>query len=106
MRLLPLILICLSSLFFISCSADYKAEVQSNTSWSGAFGNRTVDGTGNRTIDIPDDPPQCCVVQKETEQGFLKVRIVAKGGGIFGPDDSEWVETTAAYGVVTVCSEE
>lgn len=88
------------------CSIDYKAEVESNTSWSGSFGGRTVDGTGNRTIDLPDEHPQCCVVQKDTESGYLKVRVVADGGGIFGPSDSDWVETTAAYGVATACSEE
>ena len=88
------------------CSIDYKAEVESNTSWSGSFGGRTVDGTGNKTIDVPDEHPQCCVVQKDGESGFLKVRVVAEGGGIFSPSDSDWVETTAAYGVVSACSEE
>jgi len=89
----------------ISCSVDYKAEVRSNTSWSGAFGNRTVDGSGYKTVDLPDEHPQCCCVQKETESGYLQVRVTADGGFLFGPGDSHWVETTAAYGVVTVCSE-
>ncbi len=96
------ILLCMVVL--VSCSVDYEAEVQSDTSWSGSFGNRSVDGSGNRTIDLPDEHPQCCVVQKDTEAGFLRVRITAEGGGIFGPDDTGWVETTAAYGIVSVCS--
>ena len=100
------IVLTLVMLLFCGCGVDYKAEVQSNTKWSGAFGNRTVDGSGNRTIDLPDDHPQCCVVQKQTEDGYLKVRVVGEGGWILGPGDSDWVETTADYGVVSVCSEE
>lgn len=88
------------------CSVDYRAEVESNTSWSGAFGNRSVDGSGNQTIDLPDEHPQCCVVQKDTESGYLKVRVVAESNSIFGPSNSDWTETTAAYGVVSACSEE
>lgn len=98
------LIICLGVIIFSGCAVNYKAEVQSNTSWSGSFSNRTVDGSGNRTVDLPDDPPVCCVVQKETESGYLRVRVIAKGGGILGPSDGEWVETTAAYGVVTACS--
>lgn len=85
------------------CHADIYAEVQSNTSWSGAFGDRTVDGTGNAKVDLPDEPPQCVVVQKETTQGTLRVRVVASGG-VISPGGSGWVETTAAYGVVSACS--
>ena len=93
------------AILLMSCSVDYKAEVQSNTSWSGAFGNRSVDGSGNQTVDLPDEHPQCIVVQKDTEQGFLRVRVAAEGGGwLFSPEDSDWVETTAAFGVVSACS--
>lgn len=103
------ILILLSLLVFvISCSVDYNAEVKSNTTWSGAFGNRTVDGNGNSTVDLSGEHPVCCCVQKQTSSGYLRVRVTASGGflgGIFGPGNSSWVETTAAYGVVTVCSE-
>ncbi len=101
-----LIVLILLLAYIVSCSVDYRAEVESNTSWSGAFGNKTVDGSGNNTIDLKDEHPVCCCVQKETKEGYLRVRIAADGGGIFGTDDSDWVETTAEYGVVTVCSEE
>ena len=93
-------------ILLMGCSPEYKAEIESTTSWSGAFGDRTVDGSGNQTVSLPGEHPQCCVVQKGTESGSLKVRVIAEGGGIFGPGDSDWVETTAAYGVVSVCSEE
>jgi hypothetical protein len=92
--------------FSAGCSVEYKAEVESDTSWSGAFGNRSVDGRGNDRISLGKDHPVCCVVQKETASGFLKVRVKAEGGGLFGPGDSDWVETTAQYGVVSVCSDE
>ncbi len=100
--------ILFGALLFLSfgCSVDYKADVQSNTQWTGAFGDRSVDGSGNKIVDLPDEHPQCCVVQKETENGYLRVRVLAEGGGLFGPEDSDWVETTADYGVVTVCSKE
>jgi hypothetical protein len=88
--------------FFIIGCTDYKAKVESNTSWSGAFGNRTVDGRGNQTIDLDDDDVQCCTVQKQTEEGRLKITIVDEG---FWGSDGESAETTAAFGVVSACSE-
>jgi hypothetical protein len=104
--LLPLVLVT-TIVIASGCGVDYKAEVQSDTSWSGAFGNRTVDGRGNKTVDLPDEHPQCCVVQKQTEQGYLRVRVKAEGGmWLFGPDDSDWAETRAEYGVVSVCSKD
>lgn len=97
-------IVCLAGL--LAACGDIAAEVQSNTSWSGAFGNRSVDGAGNQTIDLPDDPPQCVAVQKDTPGGYLRVRVTVSGGWLFAPSQgSGWVETTAAYGVVTACSD-
>ena len=90
------------------CGYDYTAEIESNTTWSGSFDGRTVEGSGNQTEPLGDEGPQCCEVQKETEEGYLKVRVAAKRTfEFFGlPLDvsSDWVETTAEYGVVSVCS--
>jgi hypothetical protein len=94
---------CFLFLFFVGCSTDWKAKVESNTSWSGSFSGRTVDGSGSQTIDLDDDEIVCCSVQKETEQGFLKVTVINDGSN-FLIGDGESKETTAAYGVVTVCS--
>lgn len=105
MKLL-IIAIVVGMLSVAGCSVEYKAEVQSTTSWSGAFGGRTVDGSGNDVVNLGHDSPVCCVVQKQTQNGNLRVRVVTEGGGIFGPGDSDWVETTASYGVVSVCSED
>lgn len=82
---------------------DWKAKVESNTSWSGSFSGRTVDGRGNKTVDLDYDDIICCVVQKQTVEGYLRVSIVDEGSNPFATD-GESKETTAAYGVVSVCN--
>lgn len=72
-------------------------QIESNTSWSGAINNASVDGAGNRDIDI--DNSSCAVFQKETEEGYLTIKV--KGGMFF---DGEEATTTAEYGVVSVCA--
>ena len=106
--LLALCALTMAALFLSSCSdVEYTAVVRSDTEWSGAFGNRTVDGRGSDTVPLGSDHPVCCVVQKQTEQGYLSVQVTADGGGwLYGADDSEIVTTHAAYGVVTVCSQD
>jgi hypothetical protein len=74
----------------------YKAKVESDTSWSGYINNATVDGSGNRTIDL--DRRESVVVQKGTKRGYLKVTIISDNP--LSPD-GETSETTAEYGVVT-----
>jgi len=86
------------------CGLDYECEVESDTSWSGSFGNYTVDGHGNDVVSLPDDPPICVVVQKETREGFLMIKLTAKGGGVLVPDkENDPVVTTAEFGVVSDC---
>lgn len=82
-------------LFLSGCSDDWKAKVESDTSWNGSFGGRTVDGSGNQTVDIDDAEVFCCIVQKKTERGRLKVSIVNEGNYPFA-SDGESKETTAA----------
>lgn len=95
--LLTLLLICA---FEFSCAEeedpDYSIVIESNTTWSGAIGNATVDGSGNRTIHLGKDDIYCCVVQKQTTGGYLRAHIIP---------DGESAETTAAYGVVSVCNQ-
>ena len=90
-------------LMLLGCGPDWKAEIKSNTSWSGSFDGRTVDGTGNKTVNLSNDEVVCCVVQKDTEEGYLEVRIIDDSGGLFTAD-GEKAKTTADYGVVSVCS--
>lgn len=97
-------LISILVLFAMTACTDYKVKVESDTSWSGAFGNRTVDGSGNRTVDLDDDGETvCCVVQKQTREGYLKITIIDDGSSIFASDGKS-VRTTAEYGVVSVCT--
>lgn len=87
-----LIFAVFSCVFFAGCADDWVAEVNSNTSWSGAFGNSTVDGSGSRTVDLPDDEIVCCVVQKQSEHGSLSVSIKNQNNSIFASDDGKVVQ--------------
>jgi hypothetical protein len=90
-------------LLVAGCAGDIKAEVESDTRWSGVFGTLSTDGQGNRMIDMPDGPSQCATVSKLTEAGYLRLRITVSGG-LTGPAGSDWAETTAPFGTVTACS--
>lgn len=93
MKALPALL--LVSLLVAGCGVfRTDAHVTSDTSWSGSFDGRTIDGKGNQIISLGNGGgPKCASVQKQTTGGFLKVKI----------DSGEEKTTTAAYGVVTVC---
>lgn len=77
------------------CSAyESTAHVASDTSWSGSFDGRTVDGTGNQTIKLgATDVVKCASVRKLTRVGTLTLDI----------DGSDKKTTTAEFGVVTSC---
>lgn len=100
---LKAVTLALAAVLLTGC-ADYAVEIQSNTSWSCACGDRSVDGSGNQTVDLPDDPPVCATVQKDTRDGRLAAQVVNEGG-IFGAGGGDQAETTAEYGVVSVCSD-
>lgn len=95
-------LACIAVLFLIGCTPEWKAKVESDTSWSGSFNGRTVDGRGNQTVDLGTDEIVCATVQKATRTGRLKVTIEDEGTLSFYEGESK--ETTAEYGVVTACS--
>lgn len=96
-------LLLVASLLMTGCYVDYRAHVESNTSWYGLFGNDQVEGHGDAVIDLDDDEVPCITVYKDTREGYVGIRIVAYGGGILNPGDTNWVETDAPYGVVGVC---
>ena len=73
-----------------------KIEVESDTSWTGNVGDRSVDGSGNSTFTVHHG--DCAVFQKATADGVLRARAKSTFGS------SDWTETTAAYGVVDVCA--
>ncbi len=98
------VLLSFITIFIAIGCTDYKAKVESDTSWSGWFGDDHVSGQGNRVIDLPDGEDEenaCCLVSKETEQGWLKVTIVDEG---FLGGDGESKETAEPYGIVEVCT--
>lgn len=101
-----IVIISLFFIFIIGCTPDYKAKIESDTSWSGFFGNSTVSGSGNRTIDLPDEEIVCANCQKQTIYGYLKLTIVDEGSNFifdFGGDINS-ATTNAEYGVVSVCN--
>lgn len=106
MAITKVLMFFIAILLFSSCTTEWKAKVESDTSWSGSFAGTTVEGSGSKTIDLGSgqDEIYCCVVQKQTESGYLKVSIKSESNSIFGSEDGESKETTASYGVVSVCN--
>ncbi len=84
------------SFFIATVGCQKYLQIESDTSWSGAINNTTVEGSGNRDIDM--DENSCAVFQKETMNGSLKITVK---GNLFGGEDAH---TTAEYGVVSVCA--
>lgn len=76
----------------IGCASD-ELHINSNTSWSCAINNTTVDGTGDRVIEVDRDKHPCYVCQKQTEEGYLELTC----------GNCEEGRTTAAYGLVSGC---
>jgi hypothetical protein len=99
------ILILLPAVFALGvmtgCS-DYKVELKSNTSWSGVFGGKTINGSGNLIIDLPDEGRQCITIQKNTVDGWVRARV-------YDATDTanawEWQETGEAYGTIDFCAD-
>ena len=92
---IALVLLC-------SCSSDRWAEVQSDTDWDGYFDNRSVAGSGNREISMPSEGRMAAVVQKMTDEGTLSVRLVEEGWLFWPEKTTDWITTSAPYGVVDV----
>ena len=98
-------LIIILALLLAGCSSPERwAEVESDTSWSGYFENRSVDGHGDQRIDLPESGEVvCAVVQKDTEDGYLRLRLCEQGVMLTPKLETEWARTTAAYGIVDRC---
>ncbi len=102
---IPTLILCL---FLAGCEEELKndwyAIVTSDTSWEGDFSAKHIEGSGDQTVDLPDDfTTVCCVVKKKTDIGRLKVEIRNKGSNPTSPG-GEWGETREPYGVISVCS--
>ena len=98
------ILLLCAGLLATGCSADYKVEIESNTAWSGAFGGKVVNGSGNLTIDLPDDGLQCILLQKNTIPGYIRMRVYDVNDSSTATNGAgDWVETNTPYGAVQTC---
>jgi hypothetical protein len=112
-RALPLLL--LGTGLIVSGCTDWKAEIDSNTSWYAVFGGVTTSGewttsemrgTGDKTIDLPDDMRVCCVVWQQAS-GYVKVNVKDDGGGPFHifAEKGRKSETNVSGGRVEMCNE-
>src|SRR4051812_7026771 len=82
-------------------------EIESNTQWSGSIGgngSETIQGSGNRSIDIgTEGGSYCWAIQKQTRTGSLRVYV--KAHTITGTDNQGDASTSADFGVVSGCAE-
>ena len=82
------------------CSQSHKCrlQIESNTSWSGAFGGvnatSSYNGTGNGWIEYWGEV--CYSLQKESDPGFLRA--------YYQETDLGRAETTAPFGVISGCN--
>ena len=82
----------------------YRAEVESNTYWSGTFAGKYVEGYGDHTISMhPYDDRFCIEAGKDSFNGYLKITIYEDDlfGMFFGISD----ETAAPYGEIYICND-
>ena len=95
-------MIAIAVMILAGCGGP-QAEIQSDTLWDGSFGDRRVNGSGNATVDIGGPAPYCAIVQKQTTEGVLRVRVVSDDPT--GPS-TDWKETALPFGFVTACLEQ
>lgn len=99
------ILMLAIAVFLLAGCEGRTLHVESNTSWTGYIGGdagSSVEGRGNHSWPL-NPGTTCWSFQKETEGGTL--RAYASGGGIAAPDRQGDATTTAAYGVVSGCTD-
>lgn len=81
-------------------TATFYIEIESNTSWMGVIGGdgsmRSINGYGSQTWKLTGYRVVSAVIQKQTEEGYLTVRILKDGKVV----DKQ--TTTAPYGIVSV----
>lgn len=75
------------------CSTQTRFEVQSDTCWDGFVDRQgRLAECGDKSYRVVGTI-QCVQVQKQTQNGYLRVRIEGRS----------WVETTEPFGSVSVC---
>jgi hypothetical protein len=73
-----------------------RVEVESSGCWTGSVSGGSVQGCGAQTWSAKAG--ECYVFQKAQQAGYLRARVKGYNG------NDRWVETSADYGVVTVCA--
>jgi hypothetical protein len=66
--------------------------------WSGAFGDRTVEGCGNQTVPVEDMAGVYSANAQKQDEGSSELTLVLKVGG----QELDRTSTSAAYGVASV----
>ncbi len=92
------------------CSQDWKVRIQSDTRWMVTI--RTAEFTeqypvlsGNRILDLPDDPPVCVQIDRSTREGFVSMQIFSENGDLFIPGkENAWITISGQTHTMTDCS--
>lgn len=106
---MPRLIVGLVVLLLSACSGlglasggSGEVEVQTDPAelcWSGAFGDRTVEGCGSRTVELESMSGVFVAnAQKQSEGGMLTLILSVDGREV------DRTSTTAAYGVASVDS--
>lgn len=96
--------------FFVGCGDDWIAKIESDTTWiaeckTDGFVYKTVEGSGNKTIDLKNEEKVCVEVWKTTEEGCLKLTIINDNPGSWdSSEDSWWAKTCHPYGEIERCT--
>ena len=97
-------LLILATASLAACQSK-TLEIESDTQWSGSVGgtsSRTIDGSGNSSVDIDANDTICWDFQKQTQGGRL--RVYAKVHSITGNDRDGDETTTAQFGIASGCT--
>jgi hypothetical protein len=82
--------------------AEVKYEIlriESNTTWSGFIDGRSIDGKGNRDLEVTWYGQSCYTLQKQTESGFLKIGLHDNKDNLVAGENV----TSARFGLVQIC---
>jgi hypothetical protein len=92
LALIAMLLVLLAAL--TGCSQRHKIEIQSDVCWDAVInGDQHLNDCGNVSYKVTGKL-NCIVVQKQTANGYLRVRI----------DGRAWTETTEQFGLLQVCN--
>lgn len=92
------------------CSQDWKVRVKSDVNWTATiwteeFTEQYPVLSGNRILDLPDDPPVCVRIEKSGRKGFVSMQIFSENGDLFIPGhENDWLTISGNSTIMTDCS--